>query len=506
MEAKRRAPLRSGDQSQLLHERGCRRSFESDSRLTPRQREKTPITPDDVALPPAADHVGWCAASDSRKSPSSLATTSRNGIRNWPRRWQRRSGRCATKQSGRELILWKRRFWVRWDDTPLTPDGDFGSLEGLLAIPGLLGPQSLKAFLYMCYRQQFLEYIDNRESQKAFNLLQKRLKPLEHYQPVPYDFYSLAYLTSASTVHDAPGLRDWAGTSPEREKLAAMWRELTDASRINANAIAASGQESPRRPVPRDRLLTLLKQAAAWQVDKAGPRGSAPYSISTLLCDYTRPTVPSHLDRLVRGHRANVKCVDFLHDGFAVSGSSDATLRIFSYETGEFVRQLVGHQSRIWDVDASPITRSLIASGSGDGSVRIWRETGECTNVLVGDGGDVYSVRWQPGREDFVVAACYDKILRLWDVESDKLVRTFSGHSQSTLAVAWDPTGKIIASGSKDKHVRLWDAVGGVCVQTMTAHLGEITSVEFDSDGKYLLAGCKDNSIRLWDLRMVSGQ
>lgn len=353
----------------------------------------------------------------------------------------------------------------------------------------------------MCYRQQFLEYIDNRESQKAFNLLQKRLKPLEHYQPVPYDFYSLSYLTSASTVHDAPGLRDWAGTGPERERLASMWRELTDNARINANAI--TGQQE-RRPVPQDRLVTLLRQAAAWQVGLARPRGSGPYPLSSLLCDYARPTVPSRLDRLVRGHRANVKCVDFLRDDLAISGSSDSTLRIFSMETGELSRQLVGHQSRIWDVDTSPVTRGYIASGSGDGTVRIWGADGECRSVLVGDGGDVYSVRWQPGREDFVVAACYDKILRLWDVESDKLVRTFSGHSQSTLAVDWDPTGKIIASGSKDKHVRLWDAVGGVCVQTMTAHLGEITSVEFDRDGKYLLAGCKDNSIRLWDLRMVS--
>ena len=112
------------------------------------------------------------------------------------------------------------------------------------------------------------------------------------------------------------------------------------------------------------------------------------------------------------------------------------------------------------------------------------------------------------------MTASYDRILRVWDVETGKQIRTFSGHSQSTLAVAADHTGGLLASGwvicciiaddrSKDKHLRLWDAVSGVCVKTMTA-LGEITSVEFDSDGKYLLAGCKDNTNRLWDLRMVS--
>jgi len=49
--------------------------------------------------------------------------------------------------------------------------------------------------------------------------------------------------------------------------------------------------------------------------------------------------------------------------------------------------------------------------------------------------------------KDQVVSAAYDKIVRLWDVETGTQVRTFSGHSQSTLAVAFDPTGNMLASG-----------------------------------------------------------
>ena len=45
-----------------------------------------------------------------------------------------------------------------------------------------------------------------------------------------------------------------------------------------------------------------------------------------------------------------------------------------------------------------------------------------------------------------IASACYDKILRVWSVETGKL-RTFSGHAQSTLAVAYDPTGRMLASG-----------------------------------------------------------
>lgn len=46
-----------------------------------------------------------------------------------------------------------------------------------------------------------------------------------------------------------------------------------------------------------------------------------------------------------------------------------------------------------------------------------------------------------------MVSASYDRILRSWDIETGKQLRTFSGHSQSTLAIAYDSTGNTIASG-----------------------------------------------------------
>ncbi|CAD6569238.1 MAG: hypothetical protein TREMPRED_005131 [Tremellales sp. Tagirdzhanova-0007] len=387
-------------------------------------------------------------------------------------------------------------------------DGDYGSLEDLLSKPGLVRPQTQKAFLYVCFRQQFLECINNRESQKAFNHLQKRLKPLEHFQPVPYDFLNLGYLTTASTVHDAPAMRDWGGVGPERERLVATWREIVQsgASRDDTSLFGSSpakvtrtypgGGESGNKEtvhIPPDRLKVLLRQAAAWQVSTARRKGTTPWAVPTLLKDYEAKVIPDRLFRLVFGHRANVKCVDSLGSDLFVSGSR---------KTGTIRHVLAGHKSRIWDCAASS-SSSLIASASGDGMVRIWSAVdGVCQAFLEGQGGDVYGVRWRPGPEDQVVSASYDQIVRLWDVEKGKQIHTFSGHTQSTLAVAFDPTGKMIASGSKDKHIRLWDAVGGMSIHTTPASLGEVTSVEIDSEGRYLLAGFRDNSNGLLDLRM----
>ncbi|ORX33747.1 WD40-repeat-containing domain protein [Kockovaella imperatae] len=386
-------------------------------------------------------------------------------------------------------------------------DGEWSAIETLISRPGLVRPQTQRAFMYMCYRQQFLEHVDNREFQKAFSHLQKRLKPLEHYQPFPYDFYNLCYLTSAGTVHDAPGLRDWGGPAPEREKLVGMWRDLVESSGSTREGM--NDEEGRAIRAPRGRLLELFKQAAAWQVSNVRMKGKQPWTVRSLLHDFEIRSISNHLRLRVKGHTANIKCLAFIggNERLAVSGSSDCTLRIFSTVTGHTRHILTGHTSRIWDCSVSQTGSStddqrLVASASGDGTVRVWSSTGDCLATLNEDCGDVYSVDWRPGTERQLVSGCYDRILRVWDVERRHEIRTFSGHTQSVLAVAFDPVGNLLASGSKDRHVRLWDAVGGVCTSTIPACLGEVTSVDFDSTGRYLLAGSKDNSNRLWDLRM----
>ena len=67
-------------------------------------------------------------------------------------------------------------------------------------------------------------------------------------------------------------------------------------------------------------------------------------------------------------------------------------------------------------------------------------------------------------------------------------------------SLAFNPAGKIVASGSDDNIVRLSDAFSG-------AHVGEplegqsdfVRSVAFSPDGKIIVSGGGDNTVRLSD-------
>ena len=106
-------------------------------------------------------------------------------------------------------------------------------------------------------------------------------------------------------------------------------------------------------------------------------------------------------------------------------------------------------------------------------------------------------------RQNHLVTAGYDKTIRLVDVRTGALVRSFVGHRAPVCSTIFNPHGNLIVSGSKDHTVKFWDLSSGLCVNSIGSHLGEITSVALSASGLQLLTCCKDNSHRLWDLRMV---
>ncbi|GAA96908.1 uncharacterized protein L969DRAFT_83284 [Mixia osmundae IAM 14324] len=374
-------------------------------------------------------------------------------------------------------------------------EGDWAEADQLLGKPML---RTQKALMFCVFKQQFLELIEHRETQKALNLLTKRLKPLEHYQSTPNEFRSLSYLLSAKSVHEDPAgsFRDWEGILPGREKLVAHFGHMLEVEKL---------AKDTQTYIPSRRLEELLDQAAAYQIQSCRHRTAKP-RLTSLLYDYTSFILPNSHMTSVSGHTQNVKCVAFLGESGAnfVSGSSDTTIKIWDTDTLECIETFV-HGGRIWSVDAfQSASVSVLASAGSDKTVKLW-QAGSATPIscLNGHRGDVYSLAFHPGGASHIVTGGYDKVLRLFDSTTADILRTFSGHLSSVSSVVFNGMGNLIVSGSKDSSVRVWDCVSGLCVKTINQHLGEVTSVRLSDDGISMLSASKDNTNRLWDTRML---
>ena len=80
-----------------------------------------------------------------------------------------------------------------------------------------------------------------------------------------------------------------------------------------------------------------------------------------------------------------------LHTNRVVSGSRDATLRMWDVDTGECLHVLVGHVAAVRCVQYDG---RLVVSGAYDYMVKVWNpEREECLHTLSGHTNRVYSLQ-----------------------------------------------------------------------------------------------------------------
>ena len=120
---------------------------------------------------------------------------------------------------------------------------------------------------------------------------------------------------------------------------------------------------------------------------------------------------------------------------------------------------------------------------------------------LVFETGHTHLVRYVAiNSEGNLLASGEDNTVKIWDVRSGRVLRTFSGFQQRVSSVAFSPDGRLLASGSDDKSIRVWHVISGRFIGTLRGHASGISAVTFVAEGKMLASAGWDHMIKLWDL------
>jgi len=201
----------------------------------------------------------------------------------------------------------------------------------------------------------------------------------------------------------------------------------------------------------------------------------------------------------IEGHRWGVSSVVFSPDGkLLASGSGDYTVRIWQVDTGECIKILKGHTTNVDTIAFSPDGKFLIA-GVRNGEIWIWNiENNKCLKSFRPHRSYVTFVSFFPdGR--FFVSGSRDKKIYIWDFRTGKCFKMFE-EKDEVYSVMFSPNGKLLAWGSSDYTVKIWDIKKRNYIKSLKGHEAGVQSIAFSPDGILLASGSNDNTIRIWDI------
>ncbi|KAL1115432.1 hypothetical protein AAG570_007462, partial [Ranatra chinensis] len=242
-------------------------------------------------------------------------------------------------------------------------------------------------------------------------------------------------------------------------------------------------------------------------------------------------------------HSAKVHSVGWSCDGARLaSGSFDKAVNVFTLDKDRLTKENTfrGHSGSVDQLCWHSSEPDLLATASGDKSVRVWDvRMQKCVATIVTKGENI-NISWAPdgstiavGNKEDLVTFIDAKTFKIktekqfnfevneiaWDNNSRlffltngqgcihvlsfpalELQNIVKAHPATCICIEMDPKGRYFATGSADALVSLWYLPELACVRMFTRLDWPVRTISFSHDGRLLASGSEDLFIDIADV------
>jgi WD40 repeat protein len=169
-----------------------------------------------------------------------------------------------------------------------------------------------------------------------------------------------------------------------------------------------------------------------------------------------------------------VYSLKLLTNGFYLaSGLGTGQINIYDIiNNGSLISILVGHSLSNEINDLILLSNDLLASSSGDRSIRIWNLTTNSTKfILQGHTERVDGLKLVSC--DILASGSSDFSIKLWNITNGKLIRNLSNHTEAIFnSVDFLSNSQTLVSGGYwDQTIKIWNTTTGQCLNTLNTGL-----------------------------------
>lgn len=197
----------------------------------------------------------------------------------------------------------------------------------------------------------------------------------------------------------------------------------------------------------------------------------------------------------------------YLPDGKTIAVCRGPNRQVYLYDLAakREIARFVGHPAAtgtIYDIKASP-DGSVVASMSTGGSLKLWPLRNvpalkSSLTIAAHKGASRFALELADGKR--IVTGGHDKLVKVFDRATGKLLHTLKGHKSPVTSGALSPDGSMLVTASWNGMTRFWD-MASMQPAGEIRHKRQIVALSFLKDGKTLVTAGRTKMLQLWDVK-----